>query len=42
MDINNSVALITGGASGIGQACAKHLASLGARIAIVDRDQEQV
>lgn len=42
MDINNSVALITGGASGIGQACAKHLASLGARIALVDRDEEQI
>lgn len=42
MDIKNSVALITGAASGIGEATAKHLSALGARIALVDRDPEQI
>ncbi|MCD8505107.1 MAG: SDR family NAD(P)-dependent oxidoreductase [Burkholderiaceae bacterium] len=42
MQIKNSVALITGAASGIGETTAKHLASLGARIALIDRDPEQI
>lgn len=42
MEIKNSVALITGAASGIGEATAKHLASLGARVALIDRDLTQI
>ena len=34
----SGVAVVTGGASGIGLACARELAARGARIAIVDRD----
>ncbi len=36
MEIQNSVALITGGASGIGEICAKALARRGARVSICD------
>lgn len=42
MQVKNSVALITGGASGIGEATAKHLSSLGARVCIVDCEQTQI
>jgi 3-oxoacyl-[acyl-carrier protein] reductase len=42
MDLNKSVALITGAANGIGQASAEHLASLGARVAVIDRDEQSV
>lgn len=35
MQIKHSLALITGGASGIGEATAKHLSALGARVAIL-------
>lgn len=38
MDIENSVALITGAASGIGRATAMRLAKGGARVALVDRE----
>ena len=33
------VAVITGGASGIGLACARELAQCGATIALIDRDE---
>jgi NAD(P)-dependent dehydrogenase (short-subunit alcohol dehydrogenase family) len=38
MDIAGSSALVTGGASGLGAATAEHLAALGARVAVLDRD----
>ena len=40
VDLGGSVALVTGGASGIGLAIATLYASFGARVAIVDRNQE--
>jgi len=39
MQLNNQVALITGGASGLGLATAKSLQSQGLRIAVLDYDQ---
>jgi NAD(P)-dependent dehydrogenase (short-subunit alcohol dehydrogenase family) len=38
-DANGKAALITGGASGIGLACARRLSSQGARVAILDVDE---
>ncbi len=40
MNIKNKVAIVTGGASGLGEATAKHYVSLGAKVAIFDRDNE--
>ncbi len=39
MDIKNQVALVTGGASGLGEASARALAAAGAKVVIVDRDE---
>jgi NAD(P)-dependent dehydrogenase (short-subunit alcohol dehydrogenase family) len=39
-DMTGKAALVTGGASGIGWACAQALAAAGAKVAIVDRDSE--
>lgn len=36
MEINGTAVLVTGGASGLGEATALHLASLGARVAVLD------
>ena len=41
MDINNKVAIVTGGASGLGEATVRRFASLGARVAIFDMNQER-
>jgi 3-hydroxybutyrate dehydrogenase len=39
MTVRGRTALVTGGASGIGQACAARLAELGATVVVVDRDE---
>jgi len=39
VDIAGAAAIVTGGASGIGEASARRLAALGARCVIVDRDE---
>lgn len=41
MEVKGNVAVITGGASGLGEATARRLASLGAKIAIFDRDMDR-
>lgn len=41
-DLSDSVAAITGAASGIGLACAKTLLEAGARVALVDREAEKL
>lgn len=42
MRINGSRILVTGGASGIGLACARHFLSMGAKVAVVDNDQDAI
>ena len=39
-DLDGRSALVTGGASGIGAACAKALAGLGAKVTIADVDAD--
>ncbi|UJR79645.1 SDR family NAD(P)-dependent oxidoreductase [Sandaracinus amylolyticus] len=41
MDLHGSVALVTGGASGLGRATVEALAARGANVAIVDRDADR-
>ncbi|MBB3273894.1 NAD(P)-dependent dehydrogenase (short-subunit alcohol dehydrogenase family) [Pseudomonas sp. OG7] len=41
MDLKNTAVLVTGGASGLGEATARHLASKGARVAILDIQLER-
>ncbi|WOJ96967.1 SDR family NAD(P)-dependent oxidoreductase [Congregibacter brevis] len=41
MNLQNSTAIVTGGASGIGEACARQLADLGATVVIADLNEAQ-
>ncbi len=41
MEINGSSAIITGAASGLGEATARKLATLGARVTVFDRNEER-
>ena len=41
MQIQGQAALVTGGASGLGEATARELARLGAKVAVLDRNAEQ-
>lgn len=41
MNLNDKVILVTGGTSGIGEACARHFASLGARVVIASNQEER-
>ncbi len=41
MELSGKVALVTGGASGIGAAACRRLAALGARIVVADVDEER-
>jgi NAD(P)-dependent dehydrogenase (short-subunit alcohol dehydrogenase family) len=41
MQLSNIAAIVTGGASGLGEATARHFANAGALVTILDRDQER-
>ena len=40
IDLNGASAIVTGGASGIGEACARQLAALGARVVVADLQED--
>ncbi len=41
MKLNSTLAVVTGGASGLGEATARHFAASGARVTLLDRDSER-
>src|SRR6478672_11092162 len=41
MDINGTAAVVTGAASGLGEATARELAQRGAKVAVFDRDSDR-
>ena len=41
MQLSATKAIITGGASGLGEATARHFRSLGAEVTLLDRDAER-
>ena len=41
LDLNGASAVVTGGASGIGEACARQLADLGVRVVIADLNEDK-
>ena len=41
MDLSNSSAIITGGGTGLGEACARRLSQLGAKCIVVDLNEEK-
>lgn len=41
IDLNGASAIVTGGASGIGEACARQLAALGARVVVADLQEDK-
>lgn len=41
MDVNGASAIVTGGASGLGEACARRLAAAGARVVVLDLQSEK-
>lgn len=41
MELKNQVALVTGGASGLGEACVRRFVAQGARVVILDRDADK-
>ena len=41
MNLKDKVILVTGSTSGIGEACARHFASLGARVVIASNQEER-
>ncbi|MEO1106454.1 MAG: 3-hydroxyacyl-CoA dehydrogenase [Pseudomonadota bacterium] len=41
MNLSNTAAIVTGGASGLGEATARHFGDQGAQVTILDRDQDR-